>query len=126
MEFKTDLRASEADTECESCKIITEQYAYLKDRLEKQSLTIDTLLTDRAHSENGPVWNQTVETANFMIAPSTDEPNDVEQCQRIIRGMRQLIQEKDAELYQMSQIPAQRGMGRAFPIEIQKEMNVLR
>ena len=86
-------------------------------------MTVDTLFSDE-----GSLINQTVETAQFPKAAivSKDEPNDLAQCQQIIRGMRQLILEKDAELQQMLHMSSQKGVGRGLPIEFQKDMNVLR
>ena len=39
-------------TECENCKVITDQYAYLKEKLRKQSLTIDSLLATQSEDQN--------------------------------------------------------------------------
>ena len=94
------------ESECENCRVITEQYAFIKEKLKEHSLTIDTLLSDRARSGEESLRNATVETAKFPHAENNtkDKPNDhtklpwaeLAQCHQMIRGLKMMINEKDA------------------------------
>ena len=115
------LNTAEGDTadECSNCKATQEQYAYLKDRLKKQSLTIDNLLSDRAlnpEAREDPFLQSDL-PQDGVTAP----PMDLGKCHQIIRGMRLLIIDKDAEINHLS-----KGHNRIIPAEFKKELNDLR
>ena len=114
MELGTEVVGTAESDECENCKIITDQYAYLKERLKKQSMTIDSLLANRKDSDGTP--SQSSDRNN-------GPPNDLGQCHQIIQGMRQIIIDKDEEMKSLSKGA---GYGRVVPIEFQNEMNALR